>query len=114
MVATNSGEHKVNWNTKIGDPNHRHRIVKSMGNMVFLRGDGVYDNQDEIDEIFHDPSTLASQAVQSSTASGRSVVQVYRDSHRMFGNEKVASILSNNQSQMPAVNSALSKATAML
>ena len=52
MVVTNSGEHKVNWNTNLQDPSHRHRVVKSLASMVFLRGDGVYDDQEEIDSIF--------------------------------------------------------------
>ena len=51
MSCTNSGEHKVNWNTKINDPSHRHRLIKSVGNMVFLRGDGVYD-ENELDAVF--------------------------------------------------------------
>ena len=33
MVCTNSGEHKVNWNTKLADPSHRHRLIKSVGNI---------------------------------------------------------------------------------
>ena len=52
MICTNSGEHKVNWNTKIGDPTHRHRLVKSIGNLVYLRGDGVYNEIEEIDSIW--------------------------------------------------------------
>jgi hypothetical protein len=37
MVCTNSKEHKVNWNIKIGGP--RHKMVKSVANLVFCRGD---------------------------------------------------------------------------
>jgi hypothetical protein len=43
-----------------------------------------------------------------------SPVQVYRDSHRLFGHEKVVSILSNNQSQVAALETSLQKATTML
>jgi hypothetical protein len=43
MIATNSSESKVNWNTKVGNPSHRGRMIKSLANMVFLRGDGVFD-----------------------------------------------------------------------
>ena len=59
MVATNSGEHKVNWNTNVLDPTHRHRVVKSLGNMVFLRGDSVYDQQDQLDQVFYEGQWLA-------------------------------------------------------
>lgn len=59
MVATNSGEHKVNWNTNLAEKAHRHRLVKSVSNMVFLRGDGVYHDIDEIDDIFFGNPTIA-------------------------------------------------------
>ena len=52
MVATNSGEHKVNWNTNLQDPGHRKRTIKSVGNLVFLRGDSVYESPEQVDEIF--------------------------------------------------------------
>ena len=94
MIATNSYEHKVNWNTKIGDPSHRHRIVKSIGNLVYLRGDGVYNDMEEIDAIWNDSEIFANQVSQTGLPS-----KVYRDSHKLFGHEKVVSILSNNQSQ---------------
>jgi hypothetical protein len=54
MVCTNSGEHKINWSTKLGSANARHRVVKSVGNLVFARGDAVYDNQDVFDFTFKD------------------------------------------------------------
>ena len=59
MIATNSGEHRVNWNTNLADPGHRHRLVKSVSNMVFLRGDGVYEDMAEIDAIFQTENILA-------------------------------------------------------
>ena len=40
--------------------------------------------------------------------------QIFRDSHRLFGHEKVVSMLSNNQSQMHSLETALQKATSML
>ena len=110
MVCTNSGEHKVNWNTKLADPSHRHRLIKSVGNMVFLRGDGAYDEQKEIDAIFNDSNIFANEVVTSSGVPS----SIQRDSHRLFGHEKVVSMLSNNQSQMQSLETALVKATSML
>ena len=65
MVCTNSGEHKVNWNTKLSDPSHRHRLIKSVGNMVYLRGDGVYDDQEELDAVFKDSNIFANEVIKS-------------------------------------------------
>ena len=69
--------------------------MKAVSNMVFLRGDGVYDNTEEIDQIFNlqDNSLARNSEIVSPSGS-----QIYRDSHRLFGHEKSAAILSNNQS----------------
>ena len=94
MVCTNSGEHKVNWNTKVNDQSHRHRLIKSVGNMVFLRGDGVFDNKEEIDAIFQDSEIFAREVANTQELP----TLINRDSHKLFGHEKVVSMLSNNQS----------------
>ena len=54
MIGTDSSEHQVNWNTKLSIKGHRHRVVKSIANMVFARGDGAYDSN--IDSCFSDPN----------------------------------------------------------
>lgn len=40
MAATNSGEHQINWQTKL---HKRDRVIKSTSNLVFARGDDVYE-----------------------------------------------------------------------
>lgn len=40
MTATNTGEHRINWATKL---NKRDKVVKSVANLVYARGDQVYD-----------------------------------------------------------------------
>lgn len=52
MAGTNSSENKVNWNIKLGSKNHRSKIIKSVGNFVLARGDGVYDNKELLESIF--------------------------------------------------------------
>ena len=59
--------------------------------------------------MFGDPRVYGQQ-VYNETSS----LAVYRDSQRLFGHEKSVSVLSNNQSQMYAINNALTKASMML
>jgi len=56
MVITNSSEHKINWNVKIENPNPAHRYNKSIANMVFLRGDKIFEERKSFeDEYFSLP-----------------------------------------------------------
>jgi hypothetical protein len=43
LLITNSSEHKINWN--ITAESHKHKIIKSISNLVILRGDKVYDER---------------------------------------------------------------------
>jgi hypothetical protein len=89
MILTNSSESKVNWNLKVGSPAMRPKMIKSLGNLLYLRGDGVFDKATEVcDSLFADRDIYAREAALD--------LQVFRDSHRMFGHEKVVSVLSNN------------------
>ena len=56
MVITNSSENKINWNVKIENPNPAHRYNKSIANMVFLRGDKIFEERKSFeDEYFSLP-----------------------------------------------------------
>lgn len=44
MLITRSSEHKVNWQMAPGDP----RTVKSIANLVVVRGDKVYDEKENL------------------------------------------------------------------
>jgi hypothetical protein len=41
MLVSNSGEHKVNHTVKL---HKRDRVIKSVANLAFIRGDQVYDH----------------------------------------------------------------------
>lgn len=89
MLVSNSSEHLVNWSP--------HTLVKSMANLLVLRGDKVYDER---------------QSLEADVFKGGSVTGV-RDSHRLFGNQKSVGLLSNNQSHVPQLERILRRGTAM-
>ena len=71
MVVSNSSEHLVNWTPQT--------LVKSLGNLLVLRGDKVYDERPTLEtDVF------------------KCQVTGVRDSHRLFGNQKSVGLLSNN------------------
>ena len=107
MILTNSSESKVNWMLKLGSPAMRPRMIKSLGNLVYLHGDGVFDKSTEVcDNLFADRDIYARETSID--------LRVFRDSHRMFGHEKVVSVLSNNQSMVEPIERSLRKAIIML
>jgi hypothetical protein len=63
-------------------------MIKSVANLLFLRGDGVYDLNAE--SLFADEEIYARNQPCNFKAQ--------KDSHKMYGHEKVVSVLSNNQS----------------
>ncbi len=86
MIITNSNEHLINWSP--------HKIVKSLANLLVLRGDKVYDERTTLEEdlfgkkqSFYSSNPLARQT---------SCLVSVRDSHRLFGNQKSVGLLSNN------------------
>ena len=92
MILTNSSESKVNWTLKLGSSAMRRKLIKSVGNLLFIRGDGVYDETTrQTANLFSDLEIYAREIPSNN-------FKVFRDSHRMFGHEKVVSVLSNNQS----------------
>jgi len=42
MAIANTGEHRLNWSVKL---HKRDRVVKSVANLLFARGDEVYENR---------------------------------------------------------------------
>ncbi len=42
MAIANTGEHRLNWAVKL---HKRERVVKSVANLLFARGDEVYENR---------------------------------------------------------------------
>ncbi len=60
MLLTNSTENKVNWALQVGSPSFRPKLIKSVGNLVYLRGDGVFDKATEAcDSLFADRDIYA-------------------------------------------------------
>lgn len=49
MTIANSSEHQINWNVKLNTKKFHggQNALVSLGNMLFLRGDGVYDKQQQ-------------------------------------------------------------------
>jgi len=52
MSIANTGEHRLNWTVKL---NKRDRVVKSVANLLFARGDEAYDNRTLFQGTFSDP-----------------------------------------------------------
>lgn len=82
MSATNSGEHYINWATKL---HKRDKVVKSVGNLVFVRGDNVYEQ-----------SFSAFQDNYLYSLNQQPVCNVIKDSHKLYGHTKSIAMLSNN------------------
>ena len=82
MSATNSGEHYINWSTKL---HKRDKVVKAVANLVCARGDGVYEQ-----------SFTAFQDNYLYSLSQQPVCTVLKDSHKLFGHSKSIAVLSNN------------------
>ena len=60
MISTNSSASKINWATKIDNHSMRLRMIKSVGNILYLRGDGVFNKSTEqCDVLFEDPEIYA-------------------------------------------------------
>ena len=79
--------------------------------MLFIRGDDVYEKENIglSDHIFGKSGLYTSQK-DLCAATG---LRTYRDSIRLFGNEKNIGVLSNNQSHVVALERTLRKATQM-
>lgn len=48
MLIANSSEHKINWNVNSENSRGKHGgqiALKSIGTMLFMRGDGIYDKE---------------------------------------------------------------------
>jgi len=123
MLITNSSEHKINWNVKINSGPSKGayggmRPLKSIGNMLFLRGDGIYEKEQARfdEEIFgfgdvrSESSGLYTSEQELCQATG---LRTYRDSQRLFGHEKNLCILSNNQGHTSSLERTLRKGTQM-
>lgn len=54
MMITNSSEHRINWSLKLENPStfERQSLVKSIGNMLFLRGDQVFKQAKMAESVF--------------------------------------------------------------
>ena len=39
MLVTDSSEHYINWSLTVDNPAKRQRLIKSVSNMLFIRGD---------------------------------------------------------------------------
>ena len=116
MLIANSSEHQINWNVKLNAAKKSHGgqdALKSIGNMVFLRGDGVYDKQmatldQQVFGLGGESSGLYTSQQDLCSATG---LRTYRDSLRLFGHEKTVCVLSNNQSHVPYLERTLRKGT---
>jgi len=104
MLIANNSEHQINWSVKLNNDNrgaHGGQVaLKSIGNMLFLRGDGIYDKQlNRLDaHAFgmvpkQESFGMYTSQQQLCEATG---LRTYRDSIRLFGHEKNVSVLSNN------------------
>jgi hypothetical protein len=89
MVITNSNENKINWNVKV--ENKGGKFIKAIGNLVFIRGDKIYEERSSFEDEYFGVAKLYSTKFSTGLTS-------YRDSHRLFGHEKSIGVLSNNQS----------------
>lgn len=109
MILTNSSENRINWNLKIEQSQklHTQRYVKSVANLIFCRGNKVFDERKSLEyDLFGLPQMYTKNYGVNLTA--------IRDSHRLFGHEKSVSVLSNNQSFVPLLDKTLDKATQMM
>jgi len=58
MLITNNSEHKINWSVKLDTGLHvrgghgGQKLLKSIGNIVFLRGDSIYDQGNLAERVF--------------------------------------------------------------
>jgi hypothetical protein len=106
MTITNSSESKINWNHNLAT-NPNAKIIKSLGNMVFLRGDKIYDEGTTFEADYFGLDALYSNKLSMGLHS-------FRDSHRLFGHEKSIGVFSNNASHIPILEKTLRRATMML
>lgn len=87
MIISNSSEHKINWNVKPDRGTFgAQRPLISIGSMLFLRGDGVYEYKEDVKGVYTSQTSLC-------RATG---LRTYKDSQRLFGHEKNVCILTNN------------------
>lgn len=122
MLIANNSEHQINWSVKLGDSSRGgfggQKPLKSIGNMLFMRGDGVFDKQNmSYDQrLFgHGHPSQESTAMYTNQtdfcfASG---LRTYRDPLWLFGREKNLCVLSNNQSHVEPLERTLRKGTQM-
>lgn len=87
MLISNSSEHKINWNVKAerGEFGGK-KALFSIGSMLFLRGDGVYEYKSDFKGLYTTQNDIA-------RATG---LRTYCDSQRLFGHEKNVCVLTNN------------------
>ena len=52
MAVANTGEHRLNWSVKL---HKRKKVVKSVANLIFARGDEAYENRAMFQSTFSDP-----------------------------------------------------------
>lgn len=73
MSIANTGEHRLNWSVKL---HKRDRVVKSVANLVFARGDEVYENRTMFQGTFSDPYLYGLNSIPQ--------FKVVCDSHKLF------------------------------
>ena len=113
MAITNGHEHRINWSIKAENPaTHSAKYIKSLGHMLFLRGDKVFDLPGTFEEDCFGLSTLYTKRAPMVPVSSR--YKAYRDSHRLNGHEKSIGVLSNSQAHCGILEKTLRKATTML
>lgn len=107
ILITNSSENKINWNVKIDNPLPNQKWIKSLGNILYIRGDKVYELDRTFEQEYFGLPHLYTKKFKAVNLTS------FRDSHRLFGHEKSIAVLSNNQSFIPVLERTLRKATMM-
>lgn len=114
MMVTGCSEHRINWSVKIGEKGHgfSQEAFKSIGTLVFQRGDDVYSKEESLglaEQLFSEQGLYCAPSHLCRPQGTR----IYRDSSRLFGHQKSTAVLTNNQSHVPALERTLRKATQM-
>ena len=60
MVVTDSSENRINWATKVEDSSKRQRMIKSVANMLFVRGEVTQEVPEISNQLFNDPRVYGS------------------------------------------------------
>ena len=102
MVITNGNEQKINWSIKAENPaTHSSRFIKSLSNLIVIRGDKVFDLPASFESDYFGLGSLYTKKYggilnQHSSNVSDARLEAFRDSHRLMGHEKSIGVLSNN------------------